>query len=162
MRSSRPLLVVTGDHGEEFAEHGFWGHTGNFTPTQVAVPLLLRGPGIEPGLELRPTSHVDLAPTLLEQFGADPQRRGEWCLGASLLDPPARRTRVVAAWAEIGLVSPLGIVRVPRAASAEASTSVWSPAWRPLADQPAALTALAGDLQRLDEECNRFLAPGGP
>lgn len=152
------LLVVTGDHGEEFAENGFWGHTGNFTPEQVAVPLLLRGPGVEPGLEARPTSHLDLAPTLLELVGADPAQRGEWCLGENLLAPLAQRRRVVAGWTEIGVLSELGILRVPRAPSAEATTSVWTAGWRLVEDQAGALTALRGELERLDAECNRFLA----
>jgi membrane-anchored protein YejM (alkaline phosphatase superfamily) len=152
------LLVVTGDHGEEFAENGFWGHTGNFTPEQVAVPLFVRGPGIEPGLEARPTSHLDLAPTLLELLGADPAQRGEWCLGANLLAPPAERRRVVAGWTEIGVQSEWGILRVPRAPSAEAATSVWTSDWHLVEDQAAALTALRGELEKLDLECNRFLA----
>ena len=53
-------------------------------------------------------------------------------------------------------------MRVPRAASAEAATSVWTSEWRMAADQPGRLALLAGDLERLDEECNRFLAPIGP
>src|SRR5689334_9830021 len=55
------IVLITGDHGEEFAENGHWGHTSNFAPEQVAVPLLLRGPGIARGIETRPTSHVDVA-----------------------------------------------------------------------------------------------------
>jgi uncharacterized protein len=152
------LLVVTGDHGEEFAENGFWGHTGNFTPEQVAVPLLLSGPGIEPGVEERPTSHLDLAPTLLELLGANPAQRSQWCLGENLLAPLAARRRVVAGWNEIGVLSELGVLRIPRAPSAEAATSVWTQDWRPIEDQAGALNALSAELECLDRECNRFLA----
>jgi membrane-anchored protein YejM (alkaline phosphatase superfamily) len=152
------LLVVTGDHGEEFAENGFWGHTGNFTPEQIAVPLLLRGPGVEPGVEQRPTTHLDLAPTLLELLGADPARAGSWCLGRSLLDPAPRRRRVVAGWSEVGVVTELGILRVPRSSSAAAAISVWTREWRLVEGQAEVLGALSSELERLDEECNRFLA----
>ncbi len=152
------LLVVTGDHGEEFAENGFWGHTGNFTPEQVAVPFLMRGPGIEPGVETRPTAHTDLAATLLELLGADPAQRAEWCLSSNLLAPAAFRRRVVASWSEVGLVSEVGIVRLPRSPSREDAVSVWTSDWQVAPDQRAAFAALAGELERLDEECNRFLA----
>ncbi len=154
----RTILVVTGDHGEEFAENGFWGHTGNFTPEQVAVPFLLRGPGIEPGVETRPTSHTDLPATLLELLGADPGQRSDWCLAGNLLAPAEFRRRVVASWSEVGLVSELGIVRLPRSPSREDAVSVWTRGWQVAADQREAFEALAGDLERLDEECNRFLA----
>lgn len=152
------LLVVTGDHGEEFCENGYWGHTGNFTPEQVAVPLFVRGPGIAPGVETRPTSHLDLPATLLEHLGADPALRPRWSLGENLFDPPATRRRVVASWTEVGLVTEHGLVRVPRSQSNSGATSVWSRRWRPLEDQAGAFAALDGELERLDEECNRFLA----
>ncbi|MCA8980499.1 MAG: sulfatase-like hydrolase/transferase, partial [Planctomycetes bacterium] len=49
------IVIVPSDHGEEFQEHGFWGHTSNFTLEQVAVPFYVLGPGFEPGVETRPT-----------------------------------------------------------------------------------------------------------
>ena len=64
--SQETLVVVTGDHGEEFCENGFWGHTSNFSPEQMEVPFYMRGPGIEAGQEDRPTSHVDVSNSLLE------------------------------------------------------------------------------------------------
>lgn len=152
------LVVVTGDHGEEFADNGYWGHTGNFTAAQIAVPFLLHGPGVEPGVETRPTSHVDLAPTLLEILGADPGRRGEWCNGASLLAPPARRSRVVAGWEEIGLLTSSGIFRVPRASDRGLVTTVCDERWELVLDQRAAFAAEGDALSALVEECARFLA----
>jgi membrane-anchored protein YejM (alkaline phosphatase superfamily) len=153
------LLMVTGDHGEEFCENGYWGHTGNFTREQVAVPLFVRGPGIAPGVEARPTSHLDIPATQLEYLGADPAGRADWTLGESLFDPPARRRRVVASWTEVGVFSEVGLLRVPRSEAYAGGVSVWSHRWRPLEDQTAAFAALSGELERLDEECNRFLVP---
>ena len=45
------VVMVTGDHGEEFGENGFWGHTSNFSPQQVEVPFYLKGPGVETGVD---------------------------------------------------------------------------------------------------------------
>ncbi len=33
------VVIITGDHGEEFYEHGYWGHTSAYSPEQVKVPL---------------------------------------------------------------------------------------------------------------------------
>ena len=107
------IVVITGDHGEEFLEHGYFGHSSNFTPEQVRVPFVLAGPGIEPGVETRPTSHVDLVPTLLERLGAAPSARESYTHGVSLLDPPAARDRVIASWEEVALWVDGGILRIP-------------------------------------------------
>ena len=46
---------------------------------------------VEPGVEQRPTSHLDLSNTLLELLGVDPDLRAGYSLGEDLLDPPAER-----------------------------------------------------------------------
>lgn len=86
------LVVITGDHGEEFNDNGlnYWGHNGNFTRAQLQVPLVMRWPGRE-GRDYRHlTSHVDVAPTLLrEEFGCtDPIDR--YSNGRSLFDASPR------------------------------------------------------------------------
>ncbi len=63
------LVVITGDHGEEFMEHGRWGHNSEFHDEQVRVPLVLAGPGVPGGVVTAPTSHLDVAPTLLGLLG---------------------------------------------------------------------------------------------
>ncbi len=65
--AERTLLVVTSDHGEEFLEHGLLSHGGHLYEESVAVPLVLRGPGIPAGRRIpTPVGHADLMPTLLE------------------------------------------------------------------------------------------------
>lgn len=63
------IVVVTGDHGEEFNDNqeGYWGHAGNFTGYQVRIPLVIYMPGQPPRRVTAPTCHVDLAPTLLRE-----------------------------------------------------------------------------------------------
>jgi arylsulfatase A-like enzyme len=41
----RTLVIITADHGEEFGEHGFFGHPFDLYQTQVHVPLLILLPG---------------------------------------------------------------------------------------------------------------------
>jgi membrane-anchored protein YejM (alkaline phosphatase superfamily) len=152
------LVAVTGDHGEEFQESGFWGHTSNFTPEQIRVPFLLAGPGIEPGVETRATSHVDLAPTLLELLGADPALRGEWCLGENLLAPPAIRDLVVAGWGHVGLVAGEDLLRMRAGGRSALDVTVFDRRWRPRPDAALRLEAHRPALERMTEACRRFLA----
>ena len=154
---ARTLVIVTGDHGEEFAENGHWGHTGNFTPEQVRVPLYLLGPGVARGVERMRTSHIDVPATLLELLGADPSVRARWTLGGNLFAPDVRRERVVASWEDVGLWTESGLLRVPRVPAAGMAISVWDEHWRLVADQRTALERSAASLERLAEECGRFL-----
>jgi len=150
------LVFVTGDHGEEFRECGFFGHTSAFTPQQVEVPLLVRGPGVTPGVEDRPTSHIDFAPTVLEALGADPDLRAYWSLGANLLDPPAERQRVISGWNELGIWAPGGILRVPLSLL-EFDVEVYDYRWRLVQNDASILDAEAQRLVDLGAGCNRFL-----
>lgn len=63
-------LAVTGDHGEEFLEHGTIGHGHTLYDELTHVPLVLRWPG-GPKAEARerPVSLVDLPRTLLSIAG---------------------------------------------------------------------------------------------
>jgi len=60
------VLVYSADHGEEFQDHGGWGHGRNLHEEVQHVPLALRIPGVEPRRIETPVSLVDLAPTLLD------------------------------------------------------------------------------------------------
>lgn len=59
------LVIVTSDHGEALGEHGELTH-GLFAyePT-LKVPLVVWGPGVEPGRDGRPARHMDILPTAL-------------------------------------------------------------------------------------------------
>lgn len=155
--SSETLVVVTGDHGEEFNEHGFFGHTSNFTRAQVHVPFVLAGPGVPAGVEERPTSHLDLPATLLELAGADPTQRELWTLGSSLLDPGPRRARVVSGWDSLGVHVEGAILEVPMASYGGAGIAVYDPGWQRLLDDEAVLARDGRVLGTLALECRRFL-----
>ncbi|NUP95904.1 MAG: sulfatase-like hydrolase/transferase [Planctomycetaceae bacterium] len=150
------VVVITGDHGEEFLEHGFWGHTSNYTRTQVLVPLVLRGPGVPPGDETRPTCHVDVAPTLLELVGADPTQRTQWCNGENLLAPIAGRHRILAGWDTVAAWSDEAILVLPLD-SYRGGAEAYTFDWKPVEDLDATMRASASVLRELSEACRRFL-----
>lgn len=59
------LVVVSSDHGEEFFEHGRWGHGKSHYEELSHVPMIVSGPGFEPGGKVdRPVMAVDILPTL--------------------------------------------------------------------------------------------------
>lgn len=89
-RYDNALIIVTGDHGEEFKEYGSWFHGTMLNEPQTRVPILIKWPvqmGVGRGPEVDSASHLDLMPTLLDAFGADPV---SWrsLPGISLLHPP--------------------------------------------------------------------------
>jgi len=73
-------VVVVGDHGDEFFEHGKKGHRENLFNTTLHVPLIVRFPGGRwAGRRIAmPVSLVDVAPTLatLAGVGPDPSWSG--------------------------------------------------------------------------------------
>ena len=78
------ILVVTSDHGEEFQEHGSWGHGHSVYQELLEVPLMIRWPQAVPaGLRIGSVvSTVDIGPTVLEATGVAVPREFE---GRSLL-----------------------------------------------------------------------------
>jgi membrane-anchored protein YejM (alkaline phosphatase superfamily) len=151
------IVVVTGDHGEEFLEHGAFGHTSNFAPAQVAVPFLLRMDGLAAGVETRPTTHIDLPSTLLEALGADPAEHANWCQGRNLLDPPTERRRVVAGWHELGLWTADGVLRIPLQDRSAFDIEVYDYDWKLVLDDREVLDRHTEALAQLAHECRWFL-----
>lgn len=100
---SRTIVVITGDHGEEFFETGYLGHNSAFSAYQTQVPLILYWPGVAPGRETRLTSHLDVVPTMVGLLGieTDPALYSQ---GRSLLGGEEHRFVVVSGWATVGII----------------------------------------------------------
>jgi arylsulfatase A-like enzyme len=62
------LVILTADHGEEFFEHGWLGHTLTLYDELINVPLIFSLPGtLSPGIVDDPVSTIDIFPTLLNR-----------------------------------------------------------------------------------------------
>jgi arylsulfatase A-like enzyme len=61
----RTAVVLTGDHGEGFGEHGITEHGFDLYQAQTKVPFIVRVPGLPPRRLAVPAGHIDVAPTLL-------------------------------------------------------------------------------------------------
>ena len=102
------IIVVTGDHGQEFNEHqqNYWGHNGNFSKLQANVPLIIRWPGRQPETFNHWTSHVDVVPTLLEQiFGCSNDPAG-YSVGKSLFNKSERTFLLLGNYGKTAIVEP--------------------------------------------------------
>ncbi|TMQ15529.1 MAG: hypothetical protein E6J90_25340, partial [Deltaproteobacteria bacterium] len=79
----RTVIVVTGDHGEGFGEHGVELHGYHLYAPQTRVPLIIRVPGLAGRRAATPAGHIDLLPTLVNLAGGAPSPD---MMGRSLVD----------------------------------------------------------------------------
>lgn len=104
----RTVVLVTGDHGQEFNDTGrnYWGHNSNYSRWQTGVPLVVHWPGRSPAVFTHQTSHLDLAPTLLRDLlGCDTPARA-YAHGLHLLDTAPRNPLIVGNWDHFAMLTP--------------------------------------------------------
>lgn len=87
------LIVFAADHGEEFVERGWLGHSTTVYDEQVRVPLVIKpagsgAPEWHPRMEARGVSNVDIVPTIcgLLNFSRSEEFQGEDLFAADLDD----------------------------------------------------------------------------
>ncbi len=85
------LVILTADHGEHLGDHHLLDHQYSLYEPLLNVPLVLRGPGIEPGRDARAVTNLDLFPTLMEYLDLPTNGRGA---GLSLLGSDEHAVRI--------------------------------------------------------------------
>lgn len=82
---NRTLIVLLGDHGEEFFEHGGKGHRQSLYDEVIRIPLIFRLPSVLPQKTRvsSPVRIIDVMPTVLEILRAP---LPDEAMGASLLN----------------------------------------------------------------------------
>lgn len=82
------IVVITSDHGEEFNDHkmNYWGHTGNYSDTQVHVPLYVYLPDHQPEQINYRTTHYDIVPTLMNELFDVKSDTQSYSVGRDLFD----------------------------------------------------------------------------
>ena len=76
-------IIITADHGQQFMEHGRYGHHSNYLYDELTrVPLIIVGPGLTSAAIDRQVSQIDLAPTILDMLNI---RKPKAFVGDSLL-----------------------------------------------------------------------------
>jgi hypothetical protein len=152
------IVIVTGDHGEEFMEKGRWGHGSAFTEEQIRVPLVLFVPDRTPQVVDRMTSHLDVPATLLALVGAA-NPASDYSLGQDLLDADARSYALVSDWSKVVYVDAEGKVTFPMKVAGFFQQSVTDRMDVPVSDANAflrdrmpAFREILGDLGRFTRD----------
>lgn len=61
------IVIVMGDHGEEFQDHGGWLHVSSLEEEQIRVPMLVKWPrSYGRGAVQKSASQLDILPSLLD------------------------------------------------------------------------------------------------
>jgi choline-sulfatase len=66
-------IIISADHGENQGELGIYGEHGTADAATCRIPLIIRWPGGARGVNRAFHYNVDLAPTLMDLLGGDPQ-----------------------------------------------------------------------------------------
>ena len=100
------IVIVTGDHGEEFYEKGRWGHNSTFVQEQIRVPLIVHMPDKLAESYSNMTSHLDLPATILGALGYTAPAE-TYSFGLDLFSPEYQRNYTVASdWHGNTLITP--------------------------------------------------------
>ena len=106
------IVIITGDHGEEFMEKERWGHNSSFVDEQIRVPLVVSHPDYAPAKVSTMTSHMDIPGMLLTTLGVD-NPVSDYSLGNRLFDTTPNEMVVVASWTDLGIISDKGKLVIP-------------------------------------------------
>lgn len=65
------IVIFTSDHGELLGDHGLWKKGPFYYEGLMNIPLIMAGPGVNPGVTQELASTIDILPTALELMGAE-------------------------------------------------------------------------------------------
>jgi membrane-anchored protein YejM (alkaline phosphatase superfamily) len=98
----RTIIVVAGDHGEEFGELGHIGHCSAFNRFQTQTFAVLHLPGENPRVIDHVTSHVDFVPSVLTWMGIT-NSLDDYTTGESIEGIKTRDWALLAGWQDTAL-----------------------------------------------------------
>jgi len=80
----KTIIIICADHGEEFGEHGGYGHGKTLYKEVTHVPFIIKVPWMKKGKQIQELIQtVDIMPTLLDLLGIPIPQQAQ---GKSLLD----------------------------------------------------------------------------
>ncbi|HPR55576.1 MAG TPA: sulfatase-like hydrolase/transferase [Deltaproteobacteria bacterium] len=151
------VILITGDHGEEFYETGFWGHTSAFSKYQSRVSFVLYVPGRGHGVVEYPTSHLDVAPTFLKMLGYKTPY-GAYSQGGDMLEPGGLPYKVVSGWNEAAIIDREYTVVMPTESYMAGSSEVrFTESYKRVADERAVIKGKRGEILEVVKGMSVFL-----
>lgn len=144
------IVVVTGDHGQEFNDLGlnYWGHNGNFSRFQTQVPMIVHWPGrsVSDQQVTHHTSHFDVAPTLLERALGVDNAYAAASVGHDLFEPADRLPLIMAKYRGYAAMTEDGFVAFHQLGPVEALDADYRP--RDDGPSPQVIQATLQQMQR--------------
>lgn len=140
------IVVITGDHGEELNDLGlnYWGHNSNFAKYQVRTPLIVKIPGRKAERFSHATTHLDLAPTMMQQLFGCSTPPSSYSNGSVLTDSARRPFIHVSTWDSFAMVEQDRICIVENKGGTEIVDSRYLPLKEATVDPATSRTALDG------------------
>ncbi|MFG0604372.1 DUF3413 domain-containing protein [Vibrio mimicus] len=105
---SNTIVIITSDHGEEFNDNqqNYWGHGSNYSMAQIHVPLYIYIPEKEGTVLTHKTTHLDVAPMLMQEVLGVQNPMNEFALGYPLWQAsPQREWTIIGSYFNYALVS---------------------------------------------------------
>ncbi len=99
------IIILMSDHGQEFYEHGYYGHNSAYDTEQARCTFIFKDQNeTEPKVVHHMTSHLDVPPTLLSRLGViNPY--SDYSHGQNLFDKNySRRCSFVGNWNENAII----------------------------------------------------------
>lgn len=153
------VIIVLGDHGEEFMERSRWGHSAEFNRFQTGTPAVIKVPGQAPRVITGISSHLDIPATLLPLLGAK-NPPADYSQGKNLLAPDFHRDYAVAAdWNRIAYLGMDYKITTPINATGALRNEVTDGNDLPVAQSQLAKQAARAGMNEIMVNLTRFSRP---
>lgn len=156
---SNTIVIITGDHGEEFMEKGRWGHNSHFSEEQIRVPMVLRLPNTKGGQVDRMTSHLDIPATILPFLGVENPPE-DYSLGFSLVGGRERKYLVADNWTHFCYVGDNYKATIGYESSDFSGNEITDGNDRPLGSQSSTISTRNDDFVKIMNEMGFFMHKG--
>lgn len=152
------IVILVGDHGEEFMEHGYWGHNSTFVDQQVRTPLVIWIPGMVPRVDDRMTSHMDIIPTIMPLLGVT-NPSSDYATGFDLMSNDRRTHTYISDWSRIVYVDDEAKIAQPISIQGYTGSQVSSADDQtlPSAQEEAILKKKQPEMLQMVQDLSRFL-----
>ena len=150
------IVIVLGDHGEEFMERKRWGHSAEFNRFQVSTPAVIHMPGETPRVVKTLSSHLDIPATLLPRLGVKNPPE-DYSQGTNLFAPDFQRRYAVAAdWNRVAYIGPTYRMTFPYNATGAVKNEVTDGDDRPVQNEEAVRDAIRPETMEIMKNLTRF------
>lgn len=108
------VVIITGDHGMEFNDtrHGYWSHASAYNRSQIQVPMIVHWPGQSAQQITYRTTHMDIAPTLMQSLLGCQGDVSAYSVGHSMMKAGDRDLLICTSYNDYAVISNDRITRI--------------------------------------------------